>query len=136
MGRNKVYHLATGDKELHDQARDLLRFEILLSDISAHFINLPADRIDSQIENAQQRVCECLGMDLSALWQWSDRLPHILTLTHLHSPPDGPQRPEKLHANEAFPWSLEKMQEGKPLVIHTESLPPEAARDQEMRRHF
>jgi hypothetical protein len=37
-----------------------LRFEMLLAEISTFFINLPADRIDSEIEAAQRRVCEFL----------------------------------------------------------------------------
>ncbi|MGD9382988.1 MAG: sigma 54-interacting transcriptional regulator [Desulfobacterales bacterium] len=92
--------------------------------------------MDSEIEDAQRRICECLGLDLSSLWQWSDSRPHFLTVTHLHSPPEGPLRPEGIDAREAFPWVLEKMLRGEVLVLHTENMPPEAARDQEMRRHF
>lgn len=46
-----------------------LRFEMVLAEISTLFINLPADRIDSEIESAQRRVCELLDLDRSALWQ-------------------------------------------------------------------
>jgi formate hydrogenlyase transcriptional activator len=123
-------------QEAESQLVGLRRFEALVTEISAHFVNLPADQIDAQIEDVQQRVCKCLGMDLSALWQWSDSSPPILTLTHLFSPPDGPVRPKTLHANEAFPWSISKISEGKPMVIQTESMPPEASHDQKMRRHF
>ena len=48
------------------------RFEKLLADISTFFINLPADRIDREIETAQRHVCEFLGIDRSALWQIAD----------------------------------------------------------------
>jgi transaldolase len=30
-----------------------------------------SDRMDGAIEDAQRRVCDCLRLDLSALWQWS-----------------------------------------------------------------
>ena len=113
-----------------------LSFEKLLVDISARFVNLPPDRIDAEIEDSQRHICECLGIELSALWQWSDEALNILTLTHLHAPPEGPDRPEGIDANEAFPWVLEKMLRGEELILFTESMPPEAARDQEMRRHF
>jgi len=132
----QVFTNALVRKQAGEHLTSLRRFEALVAEISTHFINLPANRIDAQIEDAQHRVCECLDMDLSALWQWSDASSQVLTLTHLCSPPDGPERPANLHANEAFPWSLKKILEGKPLVIQTESLPPEAARDREMRRHF
>jgi hypothetical protein len=36
-----------------------LRFETLLSDISARFINLPASQVDTAIEDAQRKACEC-----------------------------------------------------------------------------
>ncbi len=122
------------------RAEDLLesrrQFEALLTDISTHFVNLPVNRIDAQIEDAQRRICDCLKIDLSALWQWSESDPHFLTITHLHSPPDGPERPAGIDASEAFPWVLERVLRGEVLVYSTESMPPEAARDQESRRHF
>ena len=72
------------------QLEEQLRFEMLLSEISGRFINLPADRVDGEIEDAQRRVCECLGLDLSALWQWSMDTSRIVTLTHLYRPSGRP----------------------------------------------
>ena len=31
---------------------------------------LPADLVDDEIADAQQRVCDFLDLDISALWQW------------------------------------------------------------------
>ncbi len=115
---------------------DQLQFEQLLADISARFVNLPTEQIDAEIEAAQRRVCECLGVDQSTLWQWSDEAPHYLALTHLYNPPDGPERPERIDGQEAFPWLFQKMLLGKALAFSTEKLPPEAARDKETRRHY
>jgi hypothetical protein len=47
------------------------RFEALLAETSGRFVNLRVDQVDGETEDAQRRVCECLGLDLSALWQWS-----------------------------------------------------------------
>ncbi len=115
---------------------DQLQFEKLLADISARFVNLPTEQIDAEIEDAQRRVCECLGVDQSTLWQWSDEAPRYLALTHLYNPPDGPERPERIDGQEAFPWLFQKMLLGKALAFSTEKLPPEAARDKETRRHY
>ena len=41
-----------------------LEFETLISDLSSRFINLPAGEVDREIEDAQRRVCELLGVDL------------------------------------------------------------------------
>ncbi len=86
------------------QLVEQLRFETLLSEISGRFVNLPADQVDGEIEDAQRRVCECLGLDLSVLWQWSMETPRILTLTHLYRPLGGPPLPEPMYAYEYFPW--------------------------------
>lgn len=118
------------------RCEERLRFEALLCDLSASFINLPPDRLDSAIENAQRQICECLELDLSALWEWSGGESPFLTVTHLYGPPDGPSRPERIDAKEAFPWVFQAMMRGETLILSTEDMPPEAARDRESRRHF
>ncbi|MHC9541311.1 MAG: ATP-binding protein [Vulcanimicrobiota bacterium] len=112
-----------------------LRFEALLADLSAHFINLPAEQVDGEIIEAQRRVCECLGIDLSSLWQWTDD-PHSLTLTHLYRPLGGPPLPEKPDSQEMFPWRMQQLLAGMAIPINTENLPPEAAIDQEQLRYL
>jgi PAS domain S-box-containing protein len=136
-----------------------LRFETLLADLSAHFINLPADRIDGEILEAQRRVCEFIGIDLSTVWQWTDDN-ETQTLTHLYrlpgasplpenadadeirknfaslNPSDGKPLPEKAQADALFPWTLEQLRAGRTVSISTENLPPEAARDREIRRLY
>ena len=64
-----------------------LKFETLLADLSARFVNVSADQVDSQIEEAQARICECLGIDHSALWQGCTTEPGINILTHVHGIP-------------------------------------------------
>lgn len=130
-------------KKMKDSAADLrreleerLRFETLLADISTRFISLPADEIDSEIEDAQRRICECLSLDLSALWQWSGEIPAVVTLTHLYSPPGGPSRPERLVAHEVFPWVFERLLRKETLTFSLEQMPPEAHRDQETYRYY
>lgn len=57
-----------------------------------------------------------------------------MTLTHLHSPLEGPELPVGgIDAEEAFPWSLSKLLRGEQLVIYTKSMPPEASIDREAR---
>jgi PAS domain S-box-containing protein len=125
------------EADLLKELEERLRFETLLADISARFVNLPADQIDDEIEEAQRRVCECLGLDLSALWQWSVETPGFLTLTHLYRTLEGPPLPEPMDAPQYFPWCLEQLTAGKVIALSsTEDAPPEAARDQEVWRHF
>jgi len=132
----QVFASALVRKQAEEFIKERLAFESLLSNISACFINLPAEQIDGAIEDAQRQVCQCLGFDLSALWQLSAESPRFFTLTHLHSPPDGPTRPQRIDAQEAFPWVIQKVLAGETLVLSTEDMPPEAGRDQEARRFY
>jgi formate hydrogenlyase transcriptional activator len=125
------------EADLLKELEERLRFETLLTDVSARFVNLPADQIDGEIEEAQRNVCECLGLDLSSLWQLSAENPHLLTLTHIYRPLGGPPIPEPMDAQEYFPWTLEQLMAGKVVALaSTEEVPPEAARDQQAWRHF
>lgn len=113
-------------EELQSDLRQQLSFETLLSDISSKFINLPVEKIDENIEAAQRQVCEFLGFDLSALWQWADREPTFLNLTHYFAQPDGPERPIGIKGEKAFPYTYKAVMEGATVNVHTAQL-PEAA---------
>ena len=120
-----------------NERQDPLVFETMLTEISAHFVNLPADQVDNEIKVAQGRVCEFLGLDLSALWQQSAKTPGSLTLTHLYRPLGGPPTPEIMDAQEHFPWSLKQLMAGKVVALSSlEELPVEASRDREAFRYY
>lgn len=124
------------DNKLQGELEERLRFEILLADISARFVNLPASMVDSAIEDSQRRICECLGLEFSALWQWTEDSPQFLTLTHIFTPPWGPEHPYGINGLEEFPWTYGKLVNGETLCFSTEELPSEAQRDQDSFRHF
>lgn len=111
-------------------------FEDLLLEISALFINLPIDAIDDVIQDTQRRVCEHLQLDLSALWQWSDRAAHLMTITHLHSPEQGPEHPVGIDGSKTFPYIYGKMLSGELLAFSNDDLPEEAEVDKNTRRSF
>ena len=120
-----------------ERLESLLEFETLISDLSSRFINLPPGEVDREIEDAQRRVCECLDLDLATLWQWLAEGPRNLAMTHLYRPLGGPPVPERFDARQYFPWSLEQLLAGRTIsVADVEEAPPEAARDQELWRHF
>jgi PAS domain S-box-containing protein len=117
------------------QLEEQLAFEMLLAEISGRFVNLSADQVDSEIEDAQCRICEFLELDLSVLWQWSMDTPRVLKLTHLSRPMDP--HPDPMYAHEYFPWCQKQLEEGRIVVAsNIEDLPAEAARDQETWRQF
>jgi len=105
-----------------------------LTELSVRFINLPPDQVDAEIENAQRRICEFIGIDLLALWQFSDEASGFFALTHLYSAQSG-LLPPQLRAREDFPWFLQQMTANRIVAISSlDELPAEAARDREMAR--
>ena len=123
-------------KAAEEALTDRLRFEHLLTGLSAKFVSVSAEQVDQEIEGALQRICEHLGFDLAALWQWKEVDLNWLTMTHLYRPMEGPPLPDRIDAREMFPWSLEQLAANKIIAVFTEELPPEAARDQAMWRHY
>jgi len=118
--------LAASEASLEER----LKFERLLAEISAHFVNLPADQIDSEIEDAQSRICEFLNLDRSSLGQVHEREPGALLLTHIYQTQGGQQFPQQSKARDFFPWTTQKVLGGETLTITKMSdLPPEAGRD-------
>ena len=108
-----------------------LRFEMVLAEISGRFVNLPVDRVDSEIMDAERRICELLGLDISAIWQWSSGPPGVFVLTHYYSVQDGPQ-PSMQLSDTDFPWFRQLMLDGRIVPISSlEDMPAEAALDRE-----
>ena len=104
-----------------------LKFETLLADLSARFVNLPADQVDSQIEEAQARICECLGIDHSALWQGSANEPGINILTHLHGDLGITPLPDRVDGDSFFPWVQQKIMRRETVCVpSTVKVPSEA----------
>jgi PAS domain S-box-containing protein len=124
-------------KRAREQLEERLRFETLLAEISAHFVALAADQVDSQIEDAQRRVCEFLGLDRSMLWQSSgEDAAAPMRLTHVYQS-SGVQPPKGLEGRTLFPWTSRRVLRGEAvLVSKMGDLPPEAARDRETWRQY
>jgi PAS domain S-box-containing protein len=108
----------------------------LVADISSKFVNLPPGEVDLEILDAQRRLCEFLDVDLSALWQWSERHTGSFTATHLYSLQHGPQ-PAIPMTEDDFPWVRQEIVAGR-VVTHRslEEMPAEAAKDKECARQL
>ncbi len=113
-----------------------LEFETLISDISSRFINLPSGAVDREIEDVQRRVCEVLGVDLSALWEGAAEGP--LTLTHFYSSQEDLLPPMRgMSAGDYFPWLQQEMMAGRVVAASSlEELPEEATFDRDNLRLF
>ena len=107
---------------------DHLAFERLIRRISATFINLPPDEIDSQIEAGLQEIGTFLGVDRCFINQFSLDQSELL-FTHMWAaagiPADEPAYGKVL--SELFPWYTKRMLSNEPLIFSSlDEFPPEA----------
>jgi transcriptional regulator with GAF, ATPase, and Fis domain len=135
-------------------------FEALLWDLFLRLMDVPGERVEAEIRDAQRRMCLALDLDRSTLWQTSTESPGSLRATHLydaeHEPevltsPDGSvargQGHEFLASNSSipktaegavyFPWVFRRVLSGMTTTISAVSdLPAEAVVDAESFRQF
>jgi len=103
-----------------------LQFETLLADMSTRFVNLPADRIDQEIEHVLERIAEVLHIDRCSVAQFSENRTK-LRVTHAFAVPGVTPMPD-LILNEQQPWYTNKLLQHEPLVMTcVDELPEEAA---------
>lgn len=133
--RNQNHHerLVALEESLENQ----LKSESLIANISARFVNLPTDRIDSEIEDAQRSICECLELDRSTLWQVDIEEHGALLLTHFYQIPGLRQPAKSMMGINFFPWSIRNVLGGETVIISKMAdLPAEADRDLETYRQY
>ncbi|MGZ6210190.1 MAG: hypothetical protein ACXWL9_08590, partial [Syntrophales bacterium] len=128
----EIFVNALERKQIRLEIEERLRFERLISDLSARFINLSPDQIEGEIEGGQRHICELLDLDRSSLFQLLEGEPSVMVLTCLYQPKGSPPVPERLNTKDFFPWTLQKALSGETVIIGKMSdLPSEAARDRE-----
>ncbi len=137
MSRSRPQEADERPVALEESLKEQLKFETLMVAISARFVNLPADRIDGEVEDALRRICEYLDLDRATLWQVDAGEPGMLLLTHFHQIPGIQQPAKRMIARDFFPWMSRKVLGGETLVISKMTdLPPEADRDRESFRLY
>ena len=114
-------------KRLEAAAADCLRFEKLLADLSATFVNLPSERLDGQIDSSLKMLVRFLGNDRSTLDQLGNDKKHVL-VTHSYAAPGCEPFPLGLLADDRLPWFIGQFRSGNAVFLRRlpEDLPPEA----------
>jgi len=110
-----------------------LRFEQMISNLSARFINLPGERIDEEIENALAELLDIFQVDRCALlltmpgkeaWQ----------ITHVAASADAPTVPKNTILPRSInPWAYGQLTERGEAVCFSnfDQVPPEAHVDKQ-----
>jgi transcriptional regulator with GAF, ATPase, and Fis domain len=106
-----------------------LEFEVLISDLSARFVNLPPDQVTREIGIALGKVREFLGADRCGLLKVvSDK--GELQVVHDSQVEGMPPPPMAIDYCALFPWGSDHLiRRGEFLQLHTRDYPPEAAID-------
>lgn len=123
-----------GQSHLLQLLGERLRFETMLSRLSAAFINLPATEVDSHIEAGLQLLVEYLDIDRSSLAQFSDDGQELLVTHSYTRPPIAPH--PRVNLAPVLPWYTGKLRQGELLRFRhlPEELPPEAVRERDAYR--
>src|SRR4029077_1444272 len=103
----------------------------LLAELSATFVNLPANQVDSQIESALQRLVGLLGLDRGGLAELLVDQKQLV-ITHSYNTPAAPPN-TRIILDEQLPWYTRTIYQGEIIRFAAlpDDLPPEAARERE-----
>jgi PAS domain S-box-containing protein len=103
------------------------RFESLLSDISARFVNVPPEQLEAAINDALEQVGRCLELDLCDLGHLTPDGKEV-RVTHLWSREPLGVAPSFLASD--FPWFVTPFLTGEELLwSRTEGMPPASEAD-------
>jgi signal transduction histidine kinase len=102
---------------LHDR----LGFEVFLAELSATFVKVPAELVDSQIVDALRQIVEFLGIDRSG---FGELVNDQMEITHSYELPGIPPSPRVI-LEAHFPSYARKVRLGEPFRL-PDDLPPDA----------
>jgi formate hydrogenlyase transcriptional activator len=107
------------------QLEDRLRFEGLISDLSASFVNISSNQIEGEINTWLQRITEFFGVDRCTVGLFSEDDTQLTRAFEYHLAGVEPG-PVSLSKDE-LPWYVSQLMEAKLVVINRlEDLPAEA----------
>src|SRR5262249_44717482 len=100
-------------------------------ELSATFVNLPADQVDSQIESALQRLVIFLEVDRGGFAEVLEAQKQLVITHSYHEP--GVPRLLRTIVNEQLPWCAKTIQRGETFRVSNlpDDLPAEAILERE-----
>jgi transcriptional regulator with GAF, ATPase, and Fis domain len=121
------------NRRLSESLEDRIRFETLISDISARFVNISPDQVDPEINRALKQILQFFQVDRAGLMRsLPDRsayqITHGVYSEDVPSVPVGVELPRSI-----YPWASEKLAEKHEVVSFSrlDDLPPEANVDRQ-----
>jgi PAS domain S-box-containing protein len=133
---DRIYAVArdvTEHKLAEEALQERLRFEHLVSDLSARFVNISHDRVDAEIEYGLNQVLELFQVDRVALVRTlpgksAYQITHVAYGEDIPPIPAGTELPISIN-----PWGYEKLILKREVVVYSrlDDLPPEASVDKQ-----
>ncbi len=104
---------------------DRLRFESLISDLSAGFVNISPVEVEGEINKCLQRITEFFDADRCSLGLFSEDGTQLVRAFEYHL--EGVEPAPVSLSNDQLPWYMAQLTQGKLVVINRlEDLPAEA----------
>ena len=126
----EVFANALERKKRALELQERLRFEHLLSELSASFVNISPDKVDAQINNGLLRIAEFFDADQCGLGIFSEDGAQLSLGYGYHA--EGVASLPESASKEEFPWYMTQLTQGKPVVVHrVEDWPPDAEKERQ-----
>jgi PAS domain S-box-containing protein len=113
------------------QLAERLHFEKMLSELSARFVNLPADRVDAEIERVLESIGKGLNVDRVSVYELSEE-DQTLRLVNTYKDKEIAAPPSEFEF-EQLPWVRQRVLNGE---MFTLSDPEDLPSDAEAERNF
>jgi PAS domain S-box-containing protein len=127
----EIFVNAIERKQIRLQIEERLRFEHLLSDLSAGFVNFPPEEVVPEINKGLRSITEFFDVDRCTIGLFSEDGTQLLRGFEYHSAEAEPA-PESM-SKEQMPWYIGQLIQGKPVLMsRVEDLPPEAEKERQL----
>jgi formate hydrogenlyase transcriptional activator len=110
------------------EAKQLRKFDRIVSEIASNFVHLPLEQVDGEIEKALGEICECVNADWSTTLFWNGQEKTTFTVSHeWHAKSiDNPYWKGTIISEKS--WMTERLKEAKVIrITKPDDFPPEAA---------
>jgi len=127
----EIFVNALERKQIRLEIEERLRFECLISDLSARFVNLAPDQVDGEINRGLRSITEFFDADRCTIGLFSENGARLVRAFDYYLTEAEPA-PESM-SKEQFRWYLEQLNLGNPVVMNrVEDLPPEAEKERQL----
>jgi hypothetical protein len=121
----EIFVNALERKQIRLELEERLRFERLISSLSASFVNLVPDEVEREIDRGLRSITEFFDADRCTIGLFSEDRTRFVFAFEYHSAQAEPA-PEFI-SKEQMPWYIGQLIQGNPVVMNRlEDLPPEA----------